>query len=155
MFRYNFIKILSKVNRIHECELVLIKQCPDETITYHTLYFYCKKSSYLITIESTSKSIETLIGNNEKTSNNVYFTLINLIKLFKAKIIKIVIFNSGNCHLSVECELKKFQIHTALEDALIIAKLCNCKMYITENLLNDLGIKITKELLGKALNTKG
>ena len=82
-------------------------------------------------------------------------TQIIFIKFFKDKIIKIVIFNSDNCHLSIEHELKKFQTHTALEDALIIAKLCNCKMYITENLLNDLGIKITKELLGKALNTKG
>ncbi|HLB51914.1 hypothetical protein A3F07_02090 [candidate division WWE3 bacterium RIFCSPHIGHO2_12_FULL_38_15] len=153
MFKFNFIYIPTNYNRVFECDLILIKHNSCDSKTTHTLYFYCKKENYLITIESTSILIETLIENNDKTEYGLYLSISFLIKYFKAKISKIIILNCSCCQIYIEHKFKQFQIHIALEDALILAKLDNCKMYMTENIISDFGIKITKELLEKALNS--
>jgi len=152
--KLNFIKILSNESGSHECELILIKHDLCEAVTHHTLYFYCRKENYLITLESTAETIETLIENHATTKECMHRTFINLIKLLKGKISKIIIYSDDKCYVSIEHELKQLEISLTLADALIIAKLDNCKIYITGKLLTDLGIKITKDLLEKALNAQ-
>lgn len=115
---------------------------------FFTYYLFCKPTKVLLPIEIT----------NDKASTgdpSVYNTVKRLICGLGAKIkfIKIYRFDQEvyYTYLTLERDRQTFDINVSFKDAIEIAKESRSPIYIKEEIINQCGIEITKEIIEKAL----
>jgi len=113
-----------------------------------TYYLFCKPSKVLLPIEI----------DNEKAYDptpSVYNTIKRIVIGMGAriKLVKIYRFSQSvyYAYLTLTTNGKDFDVNISLEDAMEISKEARSPIYVKEEIINQCGIEITKEIIEKAL----
>ncbi len=118
----------------------------------YTFYFFCKKLKVLLPIV-----ISSIVNNECKNfeNANIYNTYLRTLRALDAKIYGIRIYLYQNdvfyTYLCLYTSSNRFEINCNISDALKLLLQTGCPVFTTYKVLENGGIKVTKQLVSSAL----
>ena len=132
----------------------------NDPLNSFTLYLFEKKNKILIPIALTEGSAHAIIDAQNKIETprpHIHNTLKRLILGLGAKLTGAIIYKEHEgiyyTYLRLENKKQVLDIDAKATDALCVATRMNKPIFIYSNVLDKVGIKVTKELLDAATNT--
>ena len=114
---------------------------------FSTLYLFCKSLKTLLPIE--------IIFNNKTTTPSIYNSIKRILYGCGIDIAHIKIYhcycNNFYAYLTLRKEGRDFDINIGIKDALEISKETAVPIFVKDKILENYGIKITKDLIIKSL----
>jgi bifunctional DNase/RNase len=127
-------------------------------IRRHTIYLFNKEEKIVLPVEI--KNLEALMFLTGRTHldesvPHLYIFIKNLLKYFEAKLVSITVFNCSNglfcSHLNLLVDEKHLELPLGFTDAFVLSKLFDTPIYAHHKLLDERGIKVSREILKDAL----
>ncbi|HOD01252.1 MAG TPA: DUF151 domain-containing protein [bacterium] len=116
-----------------------------------TFYLFCKPLKILLPIETGCECIQT------QTVPSVYNSVRRIIEGIGAKALYLKIYlyceNVFYAYLTIKNGKETFDINVGLKDGIKMAREMKIPIYVRDQILENNGIKITKDLVMKALKT--
>lgn len=145
-------KLSFKQRSYREVFLITIKHDFSIGSENHVLYFYDPLGKTILPV-TTYQNIDRFVG--VYSANGYEKCLKTIAGIFKCKITGVVIYlrlsDRYYVHLRLDGNKKQYEIDIDLVDALCVAKCLNIPLYMEKHLMTTIGIKVTKDLLEKAL----
>ena len=114
-----------------------------------TFYLFSKSLKILLPIEVENNHVQS------STTPTIYNSIKRAIEGIGAKVLHIKIYyhyeNTFYTYLTIKNNKEVFEINISFKDGVEIAKEMNVPIYVKSQILEDHGIKITKDLIMKAL----
>ena len=124
----------------------------------YTVYFLRKKELIILPVTIPYKGVDIILSTNEMCKDHdpdLFNTTKRIIGSLGARITGIKIYmykeNTFYTYICIENRGKEYDINSDFADALILAIRCNTTILVEEKVLNECGIKVTKELLERSL----
>lgn len=124
----------------------------------HTLYLFDKEEKVVLPVEvKNMEALMFLTGKAHLDENvpHLYMFVKGLIEFFGAKLVSVMVFGSNNGVLGAYLNLVVNDEHIKLPlgfiDAFAISRLFDSPLYAHHKVLDDYGIKVSKEILRDAL----
>lgn len=114
---------------------------------FSTLYLFCKSLKTLLPIE--------IVFNNKNTAPSIYNSIRRILRGCGIGVSNIKIYhyycNSFYAYLTLKKGDREFEFNIGIKDALEISKEMSVPIFVKDKILENCGIKITKDLLIKSL----
>ena len=114
-----------------------------------TFYLFSKSLKILLPIEIDNNDVQS------STTPTIYNSIKRIIEGIGAKVLHIKIYhhyeNTFYTYLTIKNDKEVFEINISFKDGIEIAKEINVPIYVKSRILENHGIKITKDLITKAL----
>ncbi len=118
---------------------------------YYTYYLFCTSIKSLIPIEVHKNNYDNF------SSPSIYNTVGRIIKAFNATATKVRVYHLKSgifyTYLTIQIEGSFFDINIGVKDGVEIAHELSIPIYVKGKIIERCGIKVTKELIKKALRS--
>jgi len=124
----------------------------------YTLYLFDKDAKVVVPVEiSNQETLFFLTGKTHQhhSSPHIYNTIKRLLHCFETRLVSVTIYNFQDgtfyTYLNLAHNQKHLEINISFPDAFVLARLFKSPLYIKNDILEEKGIKVTKQILRDAL----